>query len=67
MAALKPGGRLVIVDFFKNRSIPIGPKPERRVSVSRTRWELQQAGFSVVTHGDWLPYQYVAMGTKPSK
>lgn len=59
--ALKPGGRVVIVDFFKNRSLPVGPSPEMRLSWSRTCYELGQAGFSTTVNSSLLPYQYIVV------
>lgn len=60
--ALKPGGRLVVVDFFKNRDIPVGPGPKMRLSWSRVKWEMERAGFSPQVEMGLLPYQYIVVG-----
>lgn len=58
-AGLKPGGRLVIVDFMKKET-PVGPPAEMKLSPMDIEPELKAAGFSKqeVLH-DALPYQYV--------
>ena len=63
-AALKPGGRLVVVDFFKNRDIPVGPGPKMRLSWSRVKWEMERAGLRSKVEAGLLPYQYIVVGKK---
>jgi len=60
-ADLRPGGRVVIVDFFK-RTAPVGPPPEHKISKEQVSQEMVQAGYRVVRQLD-LPYQYVLMFT----
>ena len=55
--ALKPGGRIVIVDFHK-RPLPIGPPPEHKLSEETVRDEFQRAGYRLIRAHDFLPYQY---------
>lgn len=55
--SLKPGGRLVIVDFYK-RELPYGPPPEHKLSRERVISELKQAGYRLQKTWDFLPYQY---------
>ncbi len=55
--ALKPGGRIVIIDFFK-KELPVGPPVEMKIPEERVVAELKQAGFSLTKRLDFLPYQY---------
>lgn len=57
--ALKPSGRLVIVDFYHDRDIPVGPPPSMRLSKTVVQQELAAAGFSVRQEATFLPYQYL--------
>lgn len=56
--ALKPGGRIVSVDF-RNEDSPVGPPPEHRIAPELAAEELRQAGYSVSIDANLLPYQYV--------
>ena len=61
---LKPGGRLVIVDF-KMGKIPVGPPEKHRVTPATLHEELAAAGYSKVEVDETtLPYQYIAIYTK---
>ncbi len=55
--ALKPGGRIVIVDFYK-RPLPIGPPESMKLTGDQVIGELQAAGFRKTQSLDFLPYQY---------
>ncbi len=55
--ALKPGGRIVNIDFFKNPT-PMGPPLEMRLSEEQVIGELAAAGFRKAASYDLLPYQY---------
>lgn len=57
--SLKPGGRVVIVDFKKIET-PVGPRLEHRVTPAQVDTELAPAGLRR-THLDeqTLPYQYI--------
>jgi ubiquinone/menaquinone biosynthesis C-methylase UbiE len=55
--ALKPGGRVIDVDFYPE-DLPVGPPPSMKLSESRVSAEFNQVGFSLIKHLDFLPYQY---------
>lgn len=55
--ALKPGGRVVIVDFHK-RELPLGPPVEWKLTPEAVTEEFRQAGFQLARSVDFLPYQY---------
>jgi SAM-dependent methyltransferase len=60
---MKPGGRLVIVDFKEGES-PVGPPPAMRLKAETVKAELEKGGFREV-HVDTqsLAYQYMVVGT----
>lgn len=55
--ALKPGGRVVIVDFYK-RKLPVGPPESMKLSEAQVIDEFAAAGFRNTKSLDFLPYQY---------
>ena len=55
--ALKPGARIVIVDFYK-KQMPIGPPPEMKLSEEQVVAELEKAGFHRTRTEHFLEYQY---------
>jgi len=60
--ALKPSGRLAIVDFQK-RELPVGPPPEHKLTRDEVVAELAEAGWELRTESDALPYQYTLIFT----
>jgi ubiquinone/menaquinone biosynthesis C-methylase UbiE len=56
-AALKPGGRIVIIDFYK-KQLPVGPPVSMKLSEEEVIGELKKAGFAKTASYDFLPHQY---------
>jgi arsenite methyltransferase len=62
--ALKPGGRLAIVDFHK-RPMPVGPSIEMKIARVDLIREVTANGFRLVGEHTMLPHQYfLIFGTK---
>ncbi len=57
-AAMKSGGRLVVVDF-REGDLPVGPPPKHRIPVEQVTRELAEAGWIEVEAIELLPYQFV--------
>jgi ubiquinone/menaquinone biosynthesis C-methylase UbiE len=55
--ALRPGGRLANVDFYK-KALPFGPPLEMKIEKKEMISEAQSAGFQLAQDYDFLPYQY---------
>ncbi len=55
--ALKPGARLVIIDFYK-KEMPIGPPPEMKLAEEQVIAELKETGFQLERKEAFLQYQY---------
>jgi ubiquinone/menaquinone biosynthesis C-methylase UbiE len=55
--ALKPGGRIVVVDFHK-KPLPVGPPESMKLSKEQVTAELAAAGFAQTAEFDILSYQY---------
>jgi ubiquinone/menaquinone biosynthesis C-methylase UbiE len=64
--ALKPEGRIVIVDFYK-KPLPVGPPEEMKLSEEQVTMELERAGFRKARHHETLPYQYFLEFEKRSR
>ncbi len=56
-ACLRPGGRIVNVDFHK-RELPVGPPLEYTVSRQEFLEAAGHAGLALVEERDFLPHQY---------
>ena len=63
LAALRPGGLLLIVDFTTDS--PEGPPPNMRLTYDTVTRELEIAGFAVEVVQESLPYHYVIAGRVP--
>jgi arsenite methyltransferase len=55
--ALKPGGRIVTIDFYK-KQLPVGPPEETKLSEEAIISEFREAGFRLNRKETFLPYQY---------
>jgi len=54
--ALKPGGRVAIIDFTAES--PVGPPKSARISARKVTEEMTLAGYAQVTQHAFLPYQF---------
>ena len=55
-AALKPGGRVAIIDF--NASSKVGPPVRERMTAEQVQVEMGKAAYRLAAHHDFLPNQY---------
>lgn len=55
--ALKPEGRLAIVDYYK-RPLPVGPPVDHKIARDQVIKEVQAAGYRLVEEPTFLPHQY---------
>jgi arsenite methyltransferase len=55
--ALKPGGRIVNIDFYK-KPLPVGPPESMKLSDPQVIAEFDKAGFHLARKHDFLAYQY---------
>jgi ubiquinone/menaquinone biosynthesis C-methylase UbiE len=54
--SLKPGGRVISVDFYKN--IDFGPPRDHKIAKETVIQEMQKAGYSLYKDVEFLQYQY---------
>ena len=57
--ALKPTGRLIILDFSNKAGMPVGPAADMRLDQEVVQEELQTTGLAIVRMLTFLPYQYI--------
>jgi ubiquinone/menaquinone biosynthesis C-methylase UbiE len=55
--ALRPGGRVVVIDWQK-RKLPVGPPPDHKLPRAQVVEEMAAAGYTLAGEPDVLPYQY---------
>jgi ubiquinone/menaquinone biosynthesis C-methylase UbiE len=60
--ALKPEGRVVVIDYVK-KDMPGGPPMEMRLSREEVVAEFERAGFRLAKEHGFLPYQYFLVFT----
>lgn len=66
LTALKPGGRLVLVEFRgEDPRVPI--KPEHKMTLEQARLEVEPRGYSFKTSHEFLPWQHVIVFEKPTE
>lgn len=58
---LREDGRLMVVEYYRDREIPVGPPAEMRLDPVALTREMEQAGFAI-QRLDVLPYQYILIG-----
>ena len=63
--ALKPGGRIVVIEFYK-KPLPIGPPESMKISEEVLIGEFKAAGFRKTQSFDFLPYQYFVVFERAS-
>jgi ubiquinone/menaquinone biosynthesis C-methylase UbiE len=64
--ALKPKGRLVLVEFRgEDETVPI--KPEHKMTLDQVKKEVEPQGFSFKESLEFLPWQHVIIFEKPEK
>jgi SAM-dependent methyltransferase len=65
-SSLKPGGRIVIIDFKKKRIPMTTPPASIRVPLFQVEEEVEKAGYTLVFSDDTsLDYQYILMAKVP--
>lgn len=67
LAAFRPSGQLVVVDFKKG-SLPVGPPDELKLPAEQVVRELTAAGYVDATvDSSTLPYQYIVRTRTPTR
>ena len=61
--ALKPGGKVVIIDFYR-RQLPVGPPLWAKLSEEEVKGDFLKVAFRLDKQLTFLPYQYFLIFTK---
>jgi ubiquinone/menaquinone biosynthesis C-methylase UbiE len=61
--ALKPGGKIVIIDFYR-RDLPVGPPLWAKLSEEKVKEDFLESDFKLDEQLSFLPYQYFLIFTK---
>ncbi len=64
--ALKPGGRLVLVEF-RGEDLEVPIRPEHKMTVAQVRKEVEPLGFRFQVLHDFLPWQHILVFEKPAE
>jgi arsenite methyltransferase len=64
--ALRPGGRIVMIDFHK-KDLPVGPPVEMKIAREELIAQMKEHGFSLVKEHTFLPYQYFLVFELPGE
>jgi hypothetical protein len=59
---LRPGGRIVIVDYLK-KQLPVGPPPEMKMARSEVVKQMEDNDLELKEEHNFLPYQYFLVFT----
>ncbi|MFM7319218.1 MAG: class I SAM-dependent methyltransferase [bacterium] len=63
--ALKPGGRLVLIEFrAEDPDVPI--RPEHKMTLAQARKEVEAQGFNFLKNDPRLPWQHIIIFQKPT-
>jgi len=61
---LKPGGKLIVVDY-KSGDLPVGPNEEEKIQANDAVAEMERAGFRIIDKDlNSLQYQYIIVAQK---
>jgi ubiquinone/menaquinone biosynthesis C-methylase UbiE len=63
ISALKPGGKVVIIDFYR-RELPVGPPLWAKLSEEAVKEVFAKEAFKLDKQLTFLPYQYFLIFTK---